>query len=185
MGGRRANCSRPAGKRRQGLAERRRARRTPRGLREGLRCLPSRRRHRRRSAGEGAWRLRARSRRVKGCWRKWASLPLSRRYSTMSGMTTDHSLAQHFATEAYQNAWANHRLLDACARLSQEEFVAPRTSFFPSIKATLNHILTVDWYYLDILERGLAGKPPDEHARRFFDPREPFDRCEDLSREQH
>ena len=109
----------------------------------------------------------------------------SRRYSTMSSMTTDHSLARHFTTEAYNNAWANHRLLAACGRLSQEEFVAARTSFFPSIKATLNHILTVDWYYLDILERSLAGKPPNEHARRFFDPEEPFDRCEDLSREQH
>ena len=42
---------------------------------------------------------------------------------------------------AYNNAWANHRLLSACAALSQAEFEAPRTSFFPSIQATLNHIL--------------------------------------------
>ena len=96
----------------------------------------------------------------------------------------DHSLAHHFATEAYNNAWANHRLLKACARLSQEEFVARRTSFFPSIKATLNHILTVDWYYLEILERSLAGLPPHENAGRFFDPEEPFERCDDLAREQ-
>ena len=32
-----------------------------------------------------------------------------------------HSLAHHFATEAYNNAWANHRLLEACAKLSPEE----------------------------------------------------------------
>ena len=56
-------------------------------------------------------------------------------------------LSHHFATMAYNNAWANHRLLNACEQLSQEDFVAPRTSFFPSIKATLNHNLTVDWYY--------------------------------------
>jgi uncharacterized damage-inducible protein DinB len=31
---------------------------------------------------------------------------------------------------AYNNAWANHRLLLACAALSQAEFEAPRTSFF-------------------------------------------------------
>lgn len=58
-------------------------------------------------------------------------------------------LAHHFATMAYNNAWANHRLLTACGKLSHADFVAPRTSFFPSLKATLNHIVTVDWYYVD------------------------------------
>jgi uncharacterized damage-inducible protein DinB len=95
------------------------------------------------------------------------------------------SLARHFAAEAHNNAWANHRLLAACCRLSQAEFVAPRTSFFPSIMATLNHILTVDWFYLEILERSLAGLPPAENPGRHFDPEEPFGRCADLSREQH
>lgn len=93
-------------------------------------------------------------------------------------------LAHHFATEAYNNAWANHRLLQACLALTAEEFAAPRTSFFPSIKATLNHILTVDWYYLEMMERSLAGLPPHERPHRFFDPEEPFDRCEPLAREQ-
>jgi uncharacterized damage-inducible protein DinB len=58
---------------------------------------------------------------------------------------------------AYNNAWANHRLLTACARLSQAEFEAPRTGFFPSIQATLNHILTIDWFYVDALEGGTLG----------------------------
>ena len=58
---------------------------------------------------------------------------------------------------AYNNAWANHRLLSACAGLSQAEFEAPRTGFFPSIQATLNHILTVDWFYVDALEGGTLG----------------------------
>lgn len=96
-----------------------------------------------------------------------------------------HSLAQHFATEAYNNAWANHRILKSCAQLTQEEFVSTRTSFFPSIKATLNHILTVDWYYLEIFERSLAGQPPHERAGRHFEPEEPFATCAELSREQH
>src|SRR5512141_1185092 len=73
-------------------------------------------------------------------------------------MGSHHSLARHFATEAYNNAWANHRLLEACGRLSHADFAAPRTGFFPSIKATLNHILTVDWFYLDALERSRAGR---------------------------
>lgn len=95
------------------------------------------------------------------------------------------SLAHHFATMAYNNAWSNHRLLAACSELTDEEFVAPRTSFFPSIKATYNHILTVDWYYVDALERSLAGEPVNPDARGYFDPEEPFDRCADVSREQH
>lgn len=93
-------------------------------------------------------------------------------------------LAHHFATEAYNNAWANHRLLGACGRLTDAQFAERRTSFFPSIKATLNHILTVDWYYLEIIERSLAGLPPHERPHRFFDPPEPFERCEPLAREQ-
>jgi uncharacterized damage-inducible protein DinB len=58
---------------------------------------------------------------------------------------------------AYNNAWANHRLLSACAGLSQSEFEATRTSFFPSIQATLNHILVVDRFYVDALEGGTLG----------------------------
>ena len=30
-------------------------------------------------------------------------------------------------------------------------------SFFPSLKATLNHILTLDWFYIDALEGGTLG----------------------------
>ena len=94
-------------------------------------------------------------------------------------------LAHHFATEAYNNAWANHRLLKACAQLSDAEFAATRTSFFPSIKATLNHIVTVDWYYLEALERSRAGLPPHEDAGRHFRPEEPFETCAPLSAAQH
>ena len=58
---------------------------------------------------------------------------------------------------AYNNAWANHRLLTACARLTQTEFEAPRTGFFPSLQATLNHILIIDRFYVDALEGGTLG----------------------------
>ena len=58
---------------------------------------------------------------------------------------------------AYNNAWANHRLLAACAELTQAEFEAPRTGFFPSIQATLNHILIIDRFYVDALEGGTLG----------------------------
>src|SRR3569623_1976244 len=95
-------------------------------------------------------------------------------------------LAHHLATMAYQNAWANHRLLGACAKLSQADFVAPRTSFIPSIKATLDHILTVDWYYVDALERGVRGEPVNAGAiAQYFEPEDPFETCAELSTAQH
>jgi len=94
------------------------------------------------------------------------------------------ALAHHFYTLACNNAWANHRLLTACATLSQADFVATRTSFFPSIKATLNHNLTVDWYYVDAIERGLRGEPANRDVQRFFEPEEPFDTCGELAAEQ-
>jgi uncharacterized damage-inducible protein DinB len=62
-----------------------------------------------------------------------------------------------YRTMAHNNAWANHRLLAACAGLSQEAFVAPRCGFFPSIRATLNHILIVDHFYVDAMEGGTLG----------------------------
>ncbi|VIO79979.1 hypothetical protein CI1B_83140 [Bradyrhizobium ivorense] len=67
------------------------------------------------------------------------------------------SLVQTFRGFAYNNAWANHRLLTACAALSQAEFAAARTGFFPSLQATLNHIYVIDLFYIDALEGGWLG----------------------------
>jgi len=61
---------------------------------------------------------------------------------------------------AVNNAWSNFRLYRACLALSKEEFDAARTSFFPSIPRTLNHILIVDWYYIDALTAGGSPAPP-------------------------
>ncbi|MES1153258.1 MAG: DinB family protein [Dongia sp.] len=65
--------------------------------------------------------------------------------------------ATYFRAMARNNAWANHRLLSACAKFSDAEFQAERVSFFPSIMQTLNHLLTVDWFYVDALEGGTLG----------------------------
>jgi uncharacterized damage-inducible protein DinB len=85
---------------------------------------------------------------------------------------------------AYNNAWANHRLLTACCKLSQADFEAQRTSFFPTIKATLNHNVTVDWYYIDALERALQHQEPNREPDRFFEPEEPFAICAALASAQ-
>lgn len=62
-----------------------------------------------------------------------------------------------FRKLARNNRLANVRLHAACLRLSEAELVAPRTSFFPTIRATLNHILIVDRFYIDALQGGTLG----------------------------
>jgi uncharacterized damage-inducible protein DinB len=64
---------------------------------------------------------------------------------------------QIFRAMAYNNGWANHRLLTACEVLDDDAFQAPRTGFFPSLMATLNHVLVVDRFYVDALEGGALG----------------------------
>lgn len=66
--------------------------------------------------------------------------------------------ALRFVTKlALNNALANHRLAQAVMALTQAQFTAERTGFFPSLKATLNHLLTIDWFYIDALEGGTLG----------------------------
>ncbi len=61
-------------------------------------------------------------------------------------------LNEHFRAMARNSAWSNARLHGACARLDADEFAAERTSFFPSLRLTLNHILRVDRAYLADLQ---------------------------------
>lgn len=65
--------------------------------------------------------------------------------------------ARVFRKLARSNALANNRLHAVCARLKAGEFEAPRVGFFPSLRATLNHILIIDWFYVDALEGGTLG----------------------------
>jgi len=54
-------------------------------------------------------------------------------------------------TQTRANRLANHRLHDAMRPLSRVDYEATRTSFFPSLAKTLEHILAVDRYYLAAL----------------------------------
>jgi uncharacterized damage-inducible protein DinB len=65
---------------------------------------------------------------------------------------------QTYRAFAYNNAWANHRLLTACASLDQPAFEAERTGFFPSLQKTLNHIYIVDLFYVDAFEGDGSGQ---------------------------
>lgn len=58
--------------------------------------------------------------------------------------------------QARASRLANRRLLAAVATLPDAEFHAPRTSFFPSLALTLNHLLNVDHYYLAALHGDAA-----------------------------
>ena len=61
-------------------------------------------------------------------------------------------LTDYLRVQAHANALMNQRLARALANLSPPEWHAPRASFFPSLMATLNHILGVDQYYIACLE---------------------------------
>ncbi|OJU51286.1 MAG: damage-inducible protein DinB [Mesorhizobium sp. 61-13] len=67
------------------------------------------------------------------------------------------TLIDHFRQMARNNLWSNDRLYRAVLALAPGEFEAARTSFFPSISETLNHIHAVDLLYLDFLEEGSLG----------------------------
>ncbi len=62
-------------------------------------------------------------------------------------------LAAQLRIQAHANRLANQRLHGAMAALSRADFHALRTSFFPSLAATLNHLLAVDEYYIGALHR--------------------------------
>jgi uncharacterized damage-inducible protein DinB len=72
------------------------------------------------------------------------------------------ALARHFVEMARQNVWANDRLHATCARLSNADRTAARTSFFGSIHRTLAHILIVDLYYVGTLADGRAPYPAED-----------------------
>lgn len=73
-------------------------------------------------------------------------------------MTADFS--GQFGLLAAYNTWANGRLLEACGRLSELDYQAPRQAYFGSISGTLNHVLVGDRSWL----ARLRGDPPAGYA---------------------
>ncbi len=85
------------------------------------------------------------------------------------GAPGDVSLGRLLLESARQNLWANDRLYAACARLSDAERRAPRTSFFGSIQRTLAHVYVVDAYYVGTLVDGAAARPGDDAEDEYDD----------------
>jgi len=79
-------------------------------------------------------------------------------------------LAAHNRMMARNNRWSNDRLFRAVLALGPGEFHAARTSFFPSIARTLNHILAIDRYYFDALTEGGIGPAAFYGFVEFDDP---------------
>ena len=81
----------------------------------------------------------------------------------------DHDLFRY-------NRWANERLLNAAATLTDEEFDRDLKSSFPSVRATLSHIAAAEWVWLSRWEgvspTGFPGDRADAtlaDVRAFFD----------------
>ena len=83
------------------------------------------------------------------------------------------SLARVLSVQAHANRLANRRLQAALANLSTSELHARRTSFFPTIIGTLNHLLAVDRYYI----AALHAEPDMETSYRRFAPHDELGSC--------
>jgi uncharacterized damage-inducible protein DinB len=59
-------------------------------------------------------------------------------------MTAVDLFVQRYRTFAGYNAWANRRLYEAAAQLSEGQYRAERGAFFGSVHGTLNHLLATD-----------------------------------------
>ena len=64
---------------------------------------------------------------------------------------------QYFRTLARYNAWANIRLYDACAQLSDTDRRRDRKAFFGSIHGTLNHLLAGDRIWMGRIQHREHG----------------------------
>ena len=56
-------------------------------------------------------------------------------------------IAEHRRSLDY-NVWANARIVDACARLSADQWTKDLGTSFPSIRDTVGHIVAVEWVWL-------------------------------------
>ncbi len=79
---------------------------------------------------------------------------------------------EHFHLLYDYNFWANHRLLDACTALSDEQLTRDLRSSFPSVRDTLVHILGAEWVWLERVQgRSPRALPPGWDFPRLADVR--------------
>jgi uncharacterized damage-inducible protein DinB len=77
---------------------------------------------------------------------------------TMRTMTSDDNLLCRPFRQLARNALLSNRRLDiACMALAPGEWEAERTSFFPSLKETMVHLLDADRWYIDTFRGNCPG----------------------------
>jgi uncharacterized damage-inducible protein DinB len=89
-------------------------------------------------------------------------------------------LARVLSIQAHANRLANRRLQASLAGLSTSDLHARRTSFFPTLIGTLNHLLAVDRYYI----AALHAEPDMESQYRRYAPHDelaPYAAAQDAS----
>jgi uncharacterized damage-inducible protein DinB len=59
------------------------------------------------------------------------------------------------------NAWANHRSLDAAAKLTAEQLTKPMGSSFSSVRDTLGHIFGAEWIWFERFQGRSPASLPD------------------------
>lgn len=69
-------------------------------------------------------------------------------------------MKQHFTLMADYNRWANARLYEAAASLSEEQFRRPVGVYFKTLLGTLNHLLVADRIWMHRLDR--TGTRPEK-----------------------
>jgi uncharacterized damage-inducible protein DinB len=69
-----------------------------------------------------------------------------------------------FLTLFEYNYWARDRQLKACASLTKEQFRRPIVSSFPSVQATLAHMVEAEWVWS---ERWYGRSPTQRDAEEF------------------
>src|SRR5229473_8237636 len=67
---------------------------------------------------------------------------------------------EEFRTLYDYNSWANHRTVEACVALTQEQFTRDLGSSFRSVRDTLVHILGAEWVWLERCQGRSPGALP-------------------------
>ncbi len=71
-------------------------------------------------------------------------------YREACGKAPDEAIDPAAVRLLYEyNAWANHRTLDSCNDLSEEQFTRDLGSSFRSVRGTVVHILGAEWVWLE------------------------------------
>jgi uncharacterized damage-inducible protein DinB len=80
-------------------------------------------------------------------------------------MSSDDAICRPLRQMARNALLSNRRLDIACMALAPGEWEAPRTSFFPSLRETMVHLLDADRWYIDIFRGDRPGIAAEAGSR--------------------